>query len=508
MFTDLIERAGGPRRLTLIAIGLGASALILVASQLATAPNWVPALTNVPLQSASELADRLDQAGVKYKLERGGSEINVAEPDLARARVVLAKDGLPGGSRPGLELFDRPSWGWNDFTQRVNFRRALEGELERTIGRMRGIERAEVHLAISEQSAFRRADDHPATASVLLALKQGGTPGPEVVQGIAHLVSSSVDGLAPDNVSIHDETGRQWSEPNDGGSAAGLSSHQLRVQQDVEKYLEHKAEDLVAQMVGPNNARVQVAASLNFDKVERTTQAVDPDRQALASEQKAEITPGAQGGAASTNLANSYDNTKSTEVFTGASGTIRRLTVAVLVNDRLLPRANPKDTMPHYEARTAEELSRIEKLVRGAVGVDTVRGDAVSVVSLPFETPKVTVAPEVKPDLGARVQQYQRPVFTGVGLIFAFILAVLALRPLRARGAQAPRMLEPALVAAGRAPAVLPAASAQVAALSVPAASKFVMPQANTEIRDRVVGTVSQNPESAARLVKNWIKEG
>jgi flagellar M-ring protein FliF len=252
MINDLMHRAGGGRRVMMGAVGLGTAILIMVVSRIATAPNWVPAMTNVPLQSASGLADKLDQAGIKYKLDGGGSSILVAEGDVAKARVALAKDGLPNGARPGLELFDRPTWGWNDFTQRVNYRRALEGELERTISAMRGVERAEVHLALSEQSAFRRADERPTTASVVLALKQGGEPSPDVVQGIAHLVSASVDGLNSENVSIHDETGRQWSEPNDGSSAAGLSGHELRVQQDVEKYLEHKAEDLISQ---PNRSR-------------------------------------------------------------------------------------------------------------------------------------------------------------------------------------------------------------------------------------------------------------
>ncbi len=513
MINELLDRAGGMRRVMIGAVGLGTALLIMAVSRIATAPNWVPAMTNVPLQSASGLADKLDQAGIKYKLDAGGSSILVAEGDVAKARVALAKDGLPNGARPGLELFDRPTWGWNDFTQRVNYRRALEGELERTISGMRGIERAEVHLALSEQSAFRRADERPTTASVLLALKQGGEPNAEVVQGIAHLVSASVDGLAPENVSIHDETGRQWSEPNDGSSAAGLSGHELRVQEDVEKYLQHKAEDLISQLVGPNNARVRVSANINFDKIERTTQAIDPDKQALASEQKTEITPGQQGGAAQTNIANSYENTKSTEVFSGAIGNVKRVTVAVLVNDKRLPPSSATDTVPRYQPRTAEELARIEMLVRSALGVDSTRGDAVSVVSLPFDQPKVTIAPLPPVDMATRIEQYQRPIVTGVALLLAFSLALFTMRTLRSRGASSlalpgaiamssANMLPAGAPASPTSPVVVPAPRA------IPAPPKFVFPEANTEIRDKVVSTVSQNPDSAARLVKSWIKDG
>jgi len=514
MLNDLLDRIGGPRRVLVGGIGLGVAMLILAASRMASAPDWVPAVTNVPLQSASELADRLDRAGIKYKLDRGGAEILVAQEDVARARVTLAKDGLPGGSRPGLELFDRPSWGWNDFTQRVNFRRAIEGELERTIGRMSGVERAEVHLAMAEQSAFRRADERPATASVLLALKQGGAPSPDVVRGIGHLVSSSVEGLAPENVSIHDETGRQWSEPSEDASGIGLSSRQLRVQQDVERYLANKAEEIVTQMVGASNARVQVSASINFDKVERTTHSVDPEKQALSSEQKAEITPGAQGGAASTNLSANYDNSKSTEVFSGAIGNIRRLTVAVLVNDARLPPSGPTDTVPRFSPRSPADLSRIEALVRTAVGVDSTRGDAVSVVSLPFEIPKVTREAVTPPSLGDRVQEMQRPVLTGVGLILAFALALLAMRAVRATPSTL-RMMSASGAMAGvlRAPSQdFPAQMAQAAPVAQipgsPPPPRYNFRAADTQVRDKVIATVDDNPDNAARLVKAWIKEG
>ena len=173
---SVFDRIGGPRRAMIAAAGLGVTVLILVVAHFVSAPQWVPAIANVPIEQASQLADRLSEAGIAHRLASGGAEIMVAEPDLARARVALAKGGLSGGSRPGLELFDGQTWGWNDFTQRVNYRRALEGELERTISRMKGIERAEVHIAIAEQSAFRRSDQRTSTASVLVALARDKTP--------------------------------------------------------------------------------------------------------------------------------------------------------------------------------------------------------------------------------------------------------------------------------------------------------------------------------------------
>ncbi|HEX4933617.1 MAG TPA: hypothetical protein VFV33_10595, partial [Gemmatimonadaceae bacterium] len=153
---DLIDRLGGWRRIATLGVGLGAIALIVGVSRWATAPAYVPIFQSVSLEESARITDGLTQAGIQYRLERGGADILVSTQDLARARVAVAKDGsLPGAGRPGLELFDQPSYAMTDFTQRINYRRALEGELERTIGKMRGIENAQVHLAIHETSTFR-----------------------------------------------------------------------------------------------------------------------------------------------------------------------------------------------------------------------------------------------------------------------------------------------------------------------------------------------------------------
>ena len=125
---QLIDRVGGQRRAMIIGVGVVVAVLIFAVSQWATAPQWVPAFTNQPMEVVGQMTDKLQQAGIQYKLDRGGSDILVSAADVARARVTLAKDGLPAAGRPGLELFDQPSWGMTDFTQRINYRRALEGE--------------------------------------------------------------------------------------------------------------------------------------------------------------------------------------------------------------------------------------------------------------------------------------------------------------------------------------------------------------------------------------------
>jgi flagellar M-ring protein FliF len=486
--TSLLDRIGGAKRLMILVVGVAAAGLIFAVAQWAGTPTWVPAFPGVPLENVSQITDKLDQAGVKYRLERGGSDIMVAEADLAKARVALAKGGMPTTGRPGLELFDQPSWGMTDFTQRINYRRALEGELERVIGKMRGIESANVHLVMHETDSFG-SPDKPTEASVVLKLK--GESDPDVVKGIAHLVASSVDGLTSDHVTIVNDAGRMLSEAFEA-TVAGLSSRQLQTQREIEDYLRQKAERIVGQMVGTSNLRVQVSAAMSFDRLERLTSTVDPDKQVVASENKAVITPGPQGGAAQNNAATTYENTHSTESFVSSPGTIKRLTVAVLVADQ--PPATPKaKSVP----RSPAELANIAMLVRSAVGADSVRGDVVSVVSVPF-APAVVAAPEAqKTDIVNVMQTAQRPLLGVIGLALIIVVALLSLKSLKAAGSAPGASVVMALPRTdGSSPQ-----QALTASPFVPVA----MPT-NT-MRDKVNSTIEQQPDVAARVVRAWLKE-
>ena len=483
--SSLFDRIGGPRRALILVVGLAAAGLIFVVAQWAGAPTWVPAFTGVPLESVSAMTDKLDQAGVKYRLERGGADVMVAANDLAKARVALAKGGMPNAGRPGLELFDQPSWGMTDFTQRINYRRALEGELERTVGKMRGVDAAQVHLVMHETDGFA-AQDRPTEASVVLKLK--GQADPEVVKGISHLVASSVEGLTSERVTIVDDTGRLLSEGVEASSATGLTSRQLSMQREVEDYLRTKAEKIVSQMVGTTNLRVQVSAAMSFDHVERTSATVDPDKQAIAAEQKADVTPGAQGGAAQNNTSTTYENTRNTENFVAAPGALKRLTVAVLVADRSPPAGSKAAAAP----RTPAELQQIETMVRSAVGADSARGDVVSVVSVPF-APSVVAPVEVpKTDIVRVVQSAQRPLFGMMGLALIIIVALISLKSIKSSGGTRSVMSLPRGDGANQ--------LALQAAVPMP-----VMPT-NT-MRDRVNSTIEQQPDVAARVVRAWLKE-
>jgi len=492
-FSQLLDRIGGPRRALILVVGIAAAGLVFAISQWAGAPTWVPALSNVPLESVSSLTDKLDQAGVKYRLDRGGADIMVAANDLAKARVALAKGGIPNAGRPGLELFDQPSWGMTDFTQRINYRRALEGELERTVGQMRGIDKAQVHLVLHETDGFAAADK-PTEASVVLKLKNGD-PDPDIIKGIAHLVASSVEGLTSERVTIVDDAGRLLSEAEEESSPTGLTSRQLAMQREVEDYMRVKAEKMVAQIVGTNNMRVQVSAAMSFDQIQRTVAAVDPDKQAVAAEQKAQITPGQQGGAGQNNTSTTYENTRSTEQFVAAPGAIKRLTVAVLVADH----APPAGSKAAPTQRTPEELKQIETLVRSAVGADSTRGDVVSVVSVPFAPTVLPVVAAPKTDFVGVVQTAQRPLLGIIGLVLIIVIALLSLKSLKATPGGM------GALGAGSPMLALPSGNGQPAAISAGPLVPVVLPT-NT-MRDKVNSTIEQQPDVAARVVRAWLKE-
>lgn len=507
---QVVDRFGGWRRLATIAVGLAAVVLILGVSKWATAPTYVPVFTGVSLEESSKIDDALTKAGIQHQLARGGTDILVMTADLAKARVTVAKEGgTPNAGRPGMEIFDKPAYAMTDFTQRINYRRALEGELERTIGKIRGVEAAQVHLAISETSTFRSAAA-PATASVVLFLKNGEQPPADVVRGIAQLVAASVDRLSSENVAINDDAGRLLSLPTDG-SLAGLTSRQLEVTREIEDGIRHKAEEIVGQVVGSANARVQVSALMNFDRVERTTQVMDPDKQVAAVEQKAEIVPGAQGGAGSSNQSTTYENSKSTEVFAPAPGSIKRLTVAVLLNDK----QTGKGDSVKFSKRTPEEIARLDTLVRSAVGYDSARGDKVTVVSQQFAIPAFEApAAEPAPTVMQKVQQNQSLILNSVALVFAFVIGFMALKSLRAPSpavgktlpsAQANMQLPPARFDSNALGSGEPAVEEPSRAVTM--LPELAALQANQETKGRVATTVTEQPEVAAKLMRAWMKE-
>jgi flagellar M-ring protein FliF len=478
----------GSRRFLL----LGAAAIAVVAvwtvSRWASAPTYVTLYRDLELNEAGAVAENLAKNEIPHRLGAGGTEVLVPVSDIARARVTLAKEGLPLNGRPGLELFDKASWGMTDFTQRVTYQRALEGELARTIGGLRGIQRAQVHLVMPTVSPIRRLE-RPASASVVVTLKPGVTLAPDAVQGIGYIVSNSVEQLSSDNVAVMDDAGHVLSIPAADGTVAGMSTRQLEIQRSVEQYLGEKVEELLATVVGFGHARAQVSAQLSFDQVDRTTDTFDPEGQVIQTEQRSE---GGGGGAqdaagAQTIVSNAYQNSRRVEKIIGSVGGVTRLTVAVLVDEKSVLAGSPPG------GRTSQ-LERIEAMVRNAVGADSSRGDRVSVMAVAFEPTAVAAAgagtgsQEIRADPVQAVERLSRPLVGLVAIVALLLVSWLALRAAVATPSAAARPAGGAAEPGGAEPPGNGAAE-------------------HPAFRSRLKPDPNERPETAAQVVRAWLAE-
>lgn len=538
MLENIIGRSVSPRQLAIVGVGVVATALVFGLSQYVTRPVRVPLFVGLPVENVSDVTKKLTELGISYDLDETGTSVLVNNTDKPRAKVELAAANLPNAGKIGMEIFDRQTWGMTDFTQKVNYARGLEGELERTIGGIRGIKKVKVHLALEDESLFKQ-NERPSKASVTLSTQGGDTPKPDIVAGIQQLVANSIGGLGSEHVAVIDESGRALATDDDGSPAAQTSRH-LSVQNEIEASLQKKAENILESMVGVGNSKVTVGAVLNFDKVERTTKQVDPEKQASLSEQKAEVAPSSpQQGAGYSTTASSFENSSSVENFVGSVGTVKKLNVAVLVADKYeMP---PVDTAaktppkPIITKRTPEEIAQIETLIRSAIGVDSTRGDVISVASSPFNLP-VVEAPEtiVKPSILSRLESNPKPfVWIGslVALLVVAVVAILALKPKKEKAAVA----QPQLAAAPTYPE-LPSSTQMAAAMqqlqqqqqfneqmhgnseselqagnesgSIEQARPPVMLPAIaiSPEREQAIATVDQRPEAAIRVTRNWLR--
>ncbi|MEP6571545.1 MAG: flagellar basal-body MS-ring/collar protein FliF [Gemmatimonadota bacterium] len=468
-------------------------AIIWAITQWAGEPDYVTLYRDLDLGEAGTMSDGLTKASINFRLANGGAEIQVGTSDLARARVLLAKDGLPTQGRArGYEILDGQQWGMSDFQQRIALQRALEGELARAIAEIKGVEKAKVQLVLPESGALRRLD-RPAKASILITVRPGVTMTQEAVQGITEMVSHAVPQLPSENVAVMDNLGRLLSTPADG-TGAGLSSRQLDLQHSVEVNLKQKAEKMLAGILGADGARVEVAAQLNFEQVEKQIESVNPDASALLNEQRSETTGDSLdgGGGTSTIVNNTYQNSHTVEKVVGSIGGITRLTVAVQVDDKALAKASGT-------TGAGPELGRLEGLVRDAIGLDSARGDRITVQSFPL-TPEFSVAAlgdsaaaSSGPGTLVIVERFSRPAIGVIGIIAAVVLAMRVLKqhpaPMSQQGGQLAGVTD-----AG--------SDYQLPSVAVPA-----LTMATTKLKNQVQLESAQHPETAAQVVKAWLAD-
>jgi flagellar M-ring protein FliF len=454
---------------------------------------------------AAAIVEYLQTEKIPYQLELGGRSILVPAERVYDLRLALAQAGLPQGGGVGFEIFDEQKLGMTDFLQRLNYTRALQGELSRTISQIAGVSAARVHLAMPERSVFTEDDRRP-SASVVLTLAPGRVLGGSTVGGIVHLIASSVEGMSPDDITVVDNGGRVLAGDENEFDGTGIGSNVLDYQRTLERNLEERIESMLGRVVGPDRVSARVSAVLNMTRVDTTEQRVDPDQTAVLNERRSREESTGQRAVGGTpgvteNLTNdtevtteaprttrrdetvSYEVSKITSRTIGATGQIDRLSVAVLVDGTFTEDAGAQSFVP----RPQEELDGYTELVKSAIGYDEARGDRVEMASVPFQVPEVgelgwlDTAGDAADGLAAYV-----PRLLGIGIVLMLFLSFV--RPALQRLATQPTFRgrdAGSIEAGGGAPDL-----------------EAMVSQLGTENRR----LTAADPERAAYLVRQWLQ--
>ena len=478
--------------------------------------DWRTLYVDLDAEDARQMAQTLAQAQIPFEATADGAGIRVPAEQLDKARLVTAAKGAVKSGRMGFEIFDKPNWVGSEFDEQVNYQRALEGELEHTVGTLADIESARVHLVLPHESLFRE-EQRPAKASVVLKLRHRSLADGEP-EAIRNLVASAVDGLTPDHVVLVDAAGNLPLGPK--------TPDALRL--SAEQALEDKLVATLEPVTGAGNVRASVTLDYDPAATDETQESYDPDKTATLTVERSEQTTGAQPVAAGVaGAASNAPNTQALPVYPrqmsqptsaktesstyGVSktvkhtvvneGSVQRLTAAIVVNDRLI-QAESKGHAAVWQPRTAAELRDLTALAQAAVGFDPQRGDLLTVEDLPFDGNR----PEPPAAVPERVLNAAEgsPLLVKYGALLMGLLLVVffAVRPaIRHAGA----------ALALRAPAAgmsreLHAAAAPAAGLGAPE-TQAIDPerQRSQEIFEQVTTHLKREPTQSSRLLQSWI---
>ncbi|WP_122464854.1 MULTISPECIES: flagellar basal-body MS-ring/collar protein FliF [Brevundimonas] len=543
-FTAAIQRFGIGRLAAVLGVAAGVAAvLVAVMLRIGQQPDAL-LYSNLDLREAGEVTAALDQQGIKHASRGDGSTIMVHRDDVGRARMILAQGDIVSTGSVGYELFDNQSvLGQTEFQQNLNEQRALQGELERTILTMRGINSARVHVTMPRRELFQAQSAEP-TAAVVVGLGARELSGDQI-RAIRNVIASAVPNLKPDRVTVTDQANRTLAAGSaDEGFTSGLAG-QKKV--EIEAQMTARIRELVEGVVGVGNARVTVAADIDTSRQTTQEQRFDPDGQVVRSSSMnnstSQDTSGQMdGGVTATNnipggeQANTipigstsgdnaeitnYEISNTTTTTVREPGQIQKLSVAVAVDGVLTPGADGAEAT--YAARPAEEIQQIEALVRAAAGIDAERGDQITVTNVRFNRDTGLAVGE---DGGSSLMDFTKNdimrgvellvlVLTGLALIF-FVVRPL-LKTARGEGGMPVTHLATSPAGGpGGAPGMLAAATAGGAPLLTGPPSEMEQRLNNAHFEGevkassvrRVAEFVEKHPDESATILRNWVHEG
>ena len=503
------------QRMTLGLVGAGFVFALVFFAYLSQQVEYSTVFSNLSQQDAAAVVAKLKETKVPYELADGGTTVKVPSSQVHEVRLQLASQGLPQGSGVGFELFDKTSFGLTDFAQKLNYQRALEGELARTINQLSAVEQSRVHVVIPKPELYTE-NEKPATASVVISLRPGQELQGEQIRGICNLVAGSVEGLKPENVTIIDTHGNILSDAANGsqvGQSTKATASQLEMQQNYQKNLEKSAQALLDQALGYSKAAIRVHAELDWDQVESNSETFSPAGTTAQVRSSSETTerytgnpgdwiggvPGVSSNVpsylsagttvtsttgVSGTVAPSYERVEKTNNFelskvvartTKAPGAVKRLSVAVLLD-------NVADDA---------QVQKVERLVSAAIGLDTARGDTITVASMPFDRTYY----EQQAQALEEAQRYS--MYFDIGKIGVAVIALVVMllfvrslsRGLRQATPVAAKQLPPAPV------------------VTVTAPDQIEVQHRREMARGQVSALVRTQPGAVAALVKTWLHE-
>jgi flagellar M-ring protein FliF len=350
---------------------------------------WAILFRNVDPSEGNTIVTGLKNAKIPYKLESEGRDIYVPRDKVYEQRMSFSALGVPRSGGIGYEIFDKTNLGVTDFVQNINYRRALEGEISRTIGSLTEVEIARVHLNLPKPSLFTEKSVPP-TASVVLKLKPAAQLDRKTVRGIAQLVASSVEGLKSGSVTILDQSGKVLNRGGDNPNAE-ITDANNEVRTQVEVYLRSKVEEMLDGVVGPGAHRVQVEVDIDFEQVDKTIESYNPEKKVVRSEQSEEESktnsPSDGNTTRETRTANYEIDKTVMKVISAPGSTRKKVSVSVAVDGRWEKGGKNGDSAV-WKSRTPEEMSQLTELVKSAVGAMP-GGDNVYVTNVRFENPAV-----------------------------------------------------------------------------------------------------------------------
>jgi flagellar M-ring protein FliF len=476
--------------------------------------DWRVLYASLDAEDARQVEQTLAAAQIPFDVTASGGTLRVPAPQLDKARLATAAKGGTKSGRMGFEIFDKPNWIGSEFDEQVNYQRALEGELEHTIGTLGDVESARVHLVMMHDSLFRE-QERPAKASVVLKLRHANLADGEA-DAIRNMVASAVDGLSPDRVALVDATGHLPLGPK--------TPEALRL--TAEQALEEKLIATLEPVTGAGNVRASVTLDYDPAATEVTAESYDPEKAAPLTMQRTEQTagslpvpagiPGTASNAPNVQALPVYpqvntppQSAKSETATYGVSktvrhtvenpGKIRRLTAAIVVNDRMTQEASGMKPAV-WQTRSPEELRNLTSLAQAAVGFDNARGDLVTVEDLTFDDNRLQSP--VSPIERALKSAESSPVLVKYGALVAAILLILALgvRPALRRAGVGKGPAEPVT------PELPGPSDGEIAALNTPE-SLALSPEITRaqEIFNQVTETLKRDPAQSSRLLQSWI---